>query len=581
MSNDILREATELYKKFRRVSIAEFFEKNRHLLGFDSPRKALLIAVKELVDNSLDACEEARILPDVYVEVTRMSKDIFKVVVEDNGPGIPYDKVPEIYGSFLFGTKFHRYVSTRGKQGIGASAVTLYAQLTTRRPIEVITKTPDADKAIKHKIMIDINTNTPIVMERKYISWRRKHGTAVTVYLKAQYIRGKQSIDEYIELTALANPHARIEYVNPDGEIIEYKRITNSLPDLKEVKPHPHGIEIGTFDRMLKNTKYNTLEKFLMEEFFGIGKKTAEEILKKAGLSGDINPKDLDFDDVERLYEVLQNTKIKALPAKYITTMGKDNIIRALTNLYDPDFVTAYIRRPAVYRGNPFIVEVGLAYGGKIEEFKVIRYANRVPLLYKAGECAITHALEEINLKKYGLTLEEGKVKDPLIIMVHVASVWIPFTSESKEAIAPYPEIVKEIELGIKKALRELQIFLNKKKALETVGEKYKTLYGYGLEVSKYLSDIINVPEDEVRKRIINRIKKELENDIEEIIRGIREIRRLVKEKKIESAKGSIRRLLKDIVETEIISKEELDSIIEDVIKKFLEKKLLEVEEQK
>jgi len=580
MSSDTLKEATELYKKFKRVSIAEFFEKNRHLLGFDSPRKALLITVKELVDNSLDACEEAKILPDIYVEITKMSKDVFKVVVEDNGPGIPYDKVPEIYGSFLFGSKFHRYVSTRGKQGIGASAVTLYAQLTTRRPIEVITKTPDADKAIKHKIMIDINTNTPIVEERKYISWKKRHGTSVTVYLKAQYVRGKQSVDEYIELTALANPHARIVYVNPDGEMIEYKRITNSVPELKEVKPHPHGIEIGTLDRMLKNTKYDNLEKFLMEEFFGIGKKTAEEILKRAGLSGNKNPKELSFDEVEKLYEALQNTKIKALPAKYITTMGKDNIIRALTHLYDPDFVTAYVRKPAVYRGNPFIVEVGIAYGGKIEEFKILRYANRVPLLYKAGECAITHAIEEINLKKYGLTLEEGKVKDPLIIMVHVASVWIPFTSESKEAIASYPEIVKEIELGVKKALRELQIFLNKKRALETVGEKYKTLYGYGLEVSKYLSEIINVSEEEVKNRIVNRIKKELENDIEEIIKGIREIRRLVREKKIESAKGAIRRLLKDIVDTKIISKEELDSIIEGVINRFLEKKLLEVDEQ-
>ena len=577
MADNAPKATIELYKKFKRVSIAEFFEKNRHLLGFDSLRKALLISVKELVDNALDACEEAKLLPEIYVEVTKILKDVYKIVVEDNGPGIPYDKVPEIYGSFLFGSKFHRYVSTRGKQGIGAAAITLYSQLTTRKPIEIITKTPDADKAIKHKIKIDVKTNTPIVEERKYISWRKKHGTSVTVYIKAQYVKGKQSIDEYMELTALANPHAKITYINPNGEMIEYKRISKNIPELKEIKPHPHGIEIGTFERMLKDTKYTSIEKFLINEFFGIGKKIAEEVLRKANINSDKNPKRLSFEEVERLYEALQSAKIKALPAKYITTMGKDNIIQSLTSLYDPDFVTAYVRRPAVYRGNPFIVEVGLAYGGNIKEFKVIRYANRVPLLYKAGECAITHALEEINLKKYGLTLEEGKVRDPLIIMVHVASVWIPFTSESKEAIAPYPEIVREIELSIKKVLRELEIFLNKKRSLETIGEKYKTFYGYGLEISKYLSEILEIPQDSIKERITNRIKRELYEDIEEIIKGIREIKRLIKEGKLESARTSIRKLLKDLIKTKIISREELDKIIDEVIEKFRKEKLLEL----
>ncbi|RDD52355.1 DNA topoisomerase VI subunit B [Nanoarchaeota archaeon NZ13-N] len=578
MSDDNPKEYTELYKKFKRVSIAEFFEKNRHLLGFDSLRKALLISVKELVDNSLDACEEARVLPDIYVEIIRMSKDVFKVVVEDNGPGIPYEKVPEIYGSFLFGTKFHRYVCTRGKQGIGASAITLYSQLTTRRPIEVITKTPDSDKAIKHKIKINVKDNTPLVEERKYISWNKKSGTSVTVYIKSQYVKGRQSVDEYIELTALANPHARITYINPDGEMFEYKRISNIVPELKEIRPHPHGIEIGSFERMLKDTKYSNIKRFLMKEFYGIGNKTALEILRKAGLSEDTDPRKLSFDEIEKLYEVLQEAKVKAIPSKYITTMGKDNIIRSLTYLYDPDFVTAYVRRPAVYKGNSFIVEVGVAYGGRIDEFKIIRYANRVPLLYKSGECAITNAIEGINLKNYGLTLEEGKVKDPLIIMVHIASVWIPFTSESKEAIAPYPEIIREIELGVKKVLRELEIFLNKKKSLESIGEKYKTLYGYGMELSKYLGDLLEISESSVREKVINRIREELTTDIEEIIKGIREVRRLIREGKIDSAKAFIRKLLKDVIETKVMSKEELDTLIENVIKKFEEKKLLEIE---
>ncbi|MEM0379278.1 MAG: DNA topoisomerase VI subunit B [Nanopusillaceae archaeon] len=578
MANNVLKDSIELYKKFKRVSIAEFFEKNRHLLGFENLRKALLIGVKELVDNALDACEEAKILPEIYIEVERVNKDIYKIAIEDNGPGIPYDKVPEVYGSFLFGSKFHRYVSTRGKQGIGAAAVVLYSQLTTRKPAEIITKTLDSDKAILHKIKIDVKTNTPIIEDRRYISWGKDHGTSVTVFLQAQYIKGKQSVDYYVELTALANPHAKITYINPDGEILEYKRITKNIPELRETKPHPHGIEIGTFERILRDSKYNTIKSFLMNEFYGIGDKATEEILKKSNLSGDADPKLISFEEIEKLYNALQSTKIRALPSKYITTLGRENIIKSLTYLYDPDFVTAYVRRPAVYRGNPFIVEVGLAYGGNIKEFSIYRYANRVPLLYKPGECAITHAISEINFKKYGFSLEEGKVKDPVVILVHVASVWLPFTSESKEAIAPYPEIVKEIELAIKKVLRETEIFIKKKRSIDSIGEKYKTLYGYGLELAKYLNKIINIEEEKVKEKIYNRIKKELYKDIEEIVKSIREIRKFIKEGKIEESKKLIRRILKDVIKLKIIDEIEVEKISEEIIDKIREEKFLELE---
>ncbi|MEM1895804.1 MAG: DNA topoisomerase VI subunit B [Nanopusillaceae archaeon] len=579
MANNALKESIELYKNFKRVSIAEFFEKNRHLLGFENLRKALLIGVKELVDNSLDACEEAKILPDIYIEIERINKEIYRITVEDNGPGIPYDKVPEVFGSFLYGSKFHRYVSTRGKQGIGAAAIVLYSQLTTRKPATIITKTLNADKAILHKIKIDIKTNSPIVEERKYIGWKKEHGTSVTVYLQAQYVKGKQSVDSYIELVALANPHAKITYVNPDGEIIEYKRISKNVPELKEAKPHPHGIEIGTFERMIKDTKYNNVISFLMEEFYGIGTKIAEEILKKAKLSGNEDPRSLSFEDIENLYNALQSTKIRALPSKYITLLGRENIIKSLTYLYDPDFVTAYVRKPAVYRGNTFIVEVGLAYGGNITEFNIYRYANRVPLLYKPGECAITHAISEINFKKYGFTVEEGKVKDPVVILVHVASVWLPFTSESKEAIAPYPEIVKEIELAVKKVLRETELFIKKKRSIESIGEKYKSLYGYGLELSKYLSKIINIEEEKVKEKIINRIKKELHQDIEEIIKSVKEIRKFIRDGKIDESKKLIKRILKDVIKLKIIDENEVEKISEEIINNIKREKLLEFEE--
>jgi len=567
-------QEAELYKKFKRISVAEFFERNRHLLGFDSPRKALLIAVKEYVDNSLDACEEYRILPDIKVEIDKLEEDTYKVTVEDNGPGIPYESVPEIFGSFLFGSKFHRFISTRGKQGIGASAVTLYSQLTAKEPVEIITKMKNKEKGIKYKIKIDVKTNTPIILEKEEVEVKKESGTIVKAKIIGQYIKGKQSVDEYIKLTALINPHANIIYKNPDGEKFVYKRIINDIPELKEVKPHPYGIELGYFDRLIRETNQKTLLNFLTKTFSSVGQNTAIEVLKKAKLDPDIDPKSLNDDQIIKLYNTLQNAKLRAIPSKYIVTLGRDIILKSMENILKPEYMAAIKRRPALYRGIPFIVEVGIAYGGEINEFQYYRFANRVPLLYKPGEDAITHALKEINWKHYGFEVKGEFPKDPMAILVHVASVWLPFTSESKEAIAPYDEIVKEIELGIKNALRELSIYIKKKKALETIGDKYKNLYGYGLEVINSLSSILDIEKENAEKRIKERIKKELVNDIYEILKSVREVKNLLKEGKEDRAVTLIKNMLKDAVKINLLSEKELEDTIMEVINDVKKNKL-------
>ena len=567
-------QEAELYKKFKRISVAEFFERNRHLLGFDSPRKALLIAIKEYVDNSLDACEEYKILPDIKVEIDGLENDIYKVTVEDNGPGIPYESVPEIFGSFLFGSKFHRFISTRGKQGIGASAVTLYSQLTTKEPVEIITKMKNKEKGIKYKIKIDVKTNTPIILEKEEVEMKKDSGTIVKAKIIGQYIKGKQSVDEYIKLTALINPHTNIIYKNPDGEKFVYKRIINYIPELKEVKPHPYGIELGYFDRLIREAKEKTLINFLTKTFSSVGQNTAIEILKKAKLDPDIDPKTLNDDQIIKLYNALQNARLRAIPSKYIVTLGRDIILKSMENILKPEYMAAIRRKPGLYRGIPFIVEVGIAYGGGINEFQYYRFANRVPLLYKPGEDAITHALKEINWKHYGFEVEGEFPKDPMAILVHIASVWLPFTSESKEAIAPYDEIVREIELGIKNALRELSIYIKKKKALETIGDKYKNLYGYGLEVIDSLSSILDIKKEKVEKRLKERIKRELVNDVYEILKSVREVKNLLKEGKDDRAVTLIKNMLKDAVKINLLSEKELEDTIMEVINDVKKDKL-------
>ena len=566
MDKDVARQEAELYKKFKRVSVAEFFEKNRHLLGFDNPKKALLIAVKELVDNSLDACEEAKILPDIKIRIDEIKPSVFRVRVEDNGPGIPEDKIPQIFGSFLFGSKFHRYISTRGKQGIGASAVVLYGQLTTGQPTRIISKVP-GKLGVEYVLKINVRNNTPEIIKKEVIDFKKQSGTVVEITLKGHYQKGKYSVDEYIQLTALANPHANITYINPKGERYSYKRITREIPKLYETKPHPHGIEIGVLERMLKETRCRTILDFLVRDFSSIGKKTAMEILKKAKIDPKKKPSSLEFSEIERLYEVMQNTKVKAISAKYILTLGEALIRESLIRMFNPEFVVAKTRKPAVYRGVPFIIEVGIAYGGDIKGFRLFRFANRVPLLYKLGDCAITEAVRSINWRRYNLEGKEGEFpNEPLILMVHMASVWIPFTSESKEAIAPYPEIVREIDLALKEALRELSIYINKKKSLSYIGEKYKALYGYGLELSLYLSKILNKPEKEIQKKIISRVKEALLEDVLDIIETVKDVRDLLSEGRYEEAKKMLRNMLRDVVMSKIFTQSEINEIIDSAL---------------
>jgi DNA topoisomerase-6 subunit B len=563
MATDLTKQEAELYKKFKRVSVAEFFEKNRHLLGFDNPKKALLIAVKELVDNSLDACEEAGILPEIKIRVDEIKPSVYRVRVEDNGPGIPEDKIPEIYGSFLFGSKFHRFISTRGKQGIGASAVVLYGQLTTGQPVRVISKVP-GKLAVEYVLKINVRNNTPEVIKKQIVDIKKQSGTIVELTLKGHYQKGKQSVDEYIQLTALANPHANIIYVNPRGERYVYKRITTEIPKLYETKPHPHGIEIGVLERMLKETRCGSIVDFLVKDFSSIGKKTALEILKKAKINPKKKPSSLSFEEIERLYEAMQSTKVKAISAKYIVTLGENLIRESLIKMFNPEFVVAKTRKPAVYRGVPFIIEVGIAYGGDITSFRLLRFANRVPLLYKIGDCAITEAVKSINWKRYGLEGKEGEFpSEPIILMVHMASVWIPFTSESKEAIAPYPEIIREIDLALKDALREVSIYINKKRSLSYIGEKYKALYGYGLELSRYLAKILNSPEEEIQAKIVSRIKETLLEDLLDIIETVKDVRELVEEGKHDEARKMLKNMLKDIVRSKIFEQKEINELID------------------
>ena len=506
--------AYQLAEKQKAISIAEFFEKNRHLLGFDNKRKALLTAVKEAVDNSLDACEEARIIPEVLVSLTELAEDRFQLVVEDNGPGIVKQQIPHVFARLLYGSKFHTLAQRRGQQGLGISAAILYAQLTTGKPAKIVSKISPKKPAQYYELRIDVQKNTPEIVKEEEVSWQKDHGTKIEMELEATYLKGMQSVDEYLKQTSIINPNATIIYTSPKAEQIIYSRATDKLVALpKEIKPHPYGVEIGLLMRMLASTTSRTLQSFLMNEFSRVGPETAKEVCRNAALLPNQKPSELGREHAEKLIAGIKATRIIAPPTDCISPIGEELIEKGLKKEIAAEFYCSTTRPPSVYRGNPFQIEAGIAYGGQLshdQSVTILRFANKVPLLYQQGACAITEAVAETNWRTYGLEQSGSSIPSgPAVILVHMASVWVPFTSEAKEAVAHYPEIMKDVKLALQECGRKLSIYVNKKHYAQRQLERANLFEAYIPEIADSLSSITGVSKSMLQQKLNSTLRKE------------------------------------------------------------------------
>ncbi len=571
-----VEDAQSMAKKIREISISEFFAKNRHLLGFDNPMKSLLTTVREAVDNALDACEEASILPTIKIAIEEIKEGRYLVSIEDNGPGIVKSHLPNIFGKLLYGSKFHRLKQSRGQQGIGISAAVMYGQMTTGKAAEVISKVGRGKSAHRLRLQIDTKKNAPKVISDEVFDnkeWQEKiSGTKIAIELEGAYKEGKHGVLSYIRQSALANPHAEVIFIDPKKKVHDFPRLVTVAPiQPKEIKPHPLGIELGTLMQFLNEAKSQTLGTFLKNEFSRVSEETAKAIADGAGLSMRIQAAKVGRTQAEALFRSIQEAKLLPPPTNCLSPLNEDAITKSLywffvesnleraqaklgeqqelqdgaprpkpaltpapvkkgrgkkvaqeefnfsdpalgegelststivdekvTSLLDASenaildeekgfFVTAVTRPPSVYRGNPFQIEVGLFYGRSLpaeELVQVYRYANRVPLQYQAAACAMTKAVMSSPWKSYGLQQGRGALPvGPVVIMVSISSVWVPYTSESKEAVAHYPEIIKELRLGLMEAGRRLQRFINRRKRHSD--EEKKRSY-----IEKYLDPI-------------------------------------------------------------------------------------------
>lgn len=496
--------AEQLAAKQREISVAEFFERNRQILGFDNPLRALLTTVKEAVDNALDACEEAQVLPEVRVELEREGAERVRVAVEDNGPGILRREIPNVFGRLLYGSRFHANRQSRGQQGIGISAAVLYAGLTTARPALVRSKVEEEEAAHVVEVGIDTQKNLPKVGRDDLELWDRPHGTRIELLLKAKYQRGRQSPFEYLKGTAIVNPHARFVLVEPDGTRITYERASEEVPPVpKEVPPHPYGLELGELAYRLKGARRPTLSEMLQKELAGVSSRAAREILERARLPASTPPSTVQGEALERLLAALHEVPLIAPSAESLSPIGPVLIKRGLRNVLGevrPEYYVPPVSRPPKVRGGfPFVVEVGLVYGGGLpgdQPMQLLRFANRVPLLFQQGACAVTNAVQNLDWRRYGLEQKGGSglPTGPVLLLVHVASTKIPFTSEAKEAIAEDPELDKELTLALQAAARHLKVHLARRTRREFASEKFAIILKILPRLAEKTSALVGKP---------------------------------------------------------------------------------------
>ena len=490
----------------QQASISEFFEKNKHFLGFDTLPRSIITAVKESVDNSLDAAEEHRILPDITIEIRKIrgKKNELILITRDNGPGIPQKSISKVFGSLLFGSRFHSLRQTRGQQGIGITGVVMYSQLTTGKPTTIISKIAKEAGAVRVNVGLDTKKNRAItsgekrfsfdeVNEAKGLHWIGEHGVQIETRLKAKYQRGKQSVYQYLKMTSIVNPHASIDFrvFDEEGSIIEeasWPRVTDELPrPVKDIKPHPHGLEIGTLQRLLRDAKppsegggaRTPLRYFLRNTFSALSNSRCEEVIEIAQLTATRKPSSLKPDDVNNLLAAFSKVRLPAPPTDCLSPIEDLLIKKGLSKAIDSRFVSTVTREPKVTNGNPFQVEVGLIFGGDLpgdQPIQVLRFANRVPLMYQQGGCLLTKALESVDWKRYGLDHPgaRGIPKGPAAVLIHLASTNVQFTSEAKEALADNVDVHDEIRLAMLEVGRGLRNHLKKSAQKKKAQEKFE-----------------------------------------------------------------------------------------------------------
>ncbi len=506
--------AEDLFRDLREHSIAEFFRKNAQMLGYSGKIKSLTTVVHEAVTNSLDACEESGILPAITVELKQPDEDTVWVRSKDNGPGIPKKHISDVFGKMLAGTKFHRNIQLRGQQGIGIAGVTMYSQMTTGKPVEIITVTKD--EAWDIELNIDIRKNKADIVNQQQITPKPEETGVeyIAQFKEVQMSQGDQSPYEYLRRTALANPHADITYIDPSGAKIHFPRTTDELPKKPvEAPPHPKGVIVDDLVLMAKVSGNRTVKGMLQSEFSRMSAAKAAEIGKHVDFDIETSPKKIGWGEAEQIVKAFKKMDFLAPATDCLRPIGEPNIEKAMQSILAPEFLAVIERRPTVYGGGyAFQVEVGIAYGGHAgrklstgeQRWEIMRFANRAPLLFDAGGCALTKAAQDVEWNRYGL---KGVDQLPITIFINLISTHIPYTGAGKQSVADIDEIVQEIRFALMDVGRKFNRFHSHKRSLQEHTARRNALLKYITEIAPALADLLKRDKKDIEAKWVKLVE--------------------------------------------------------------------------
>jgi DNA topoisomerase-6 subunit B len=538
--------------KITKTSTAEYFAKNLQQVGFSSPLKAVLTTLKEAVDNSLDACEQAGILPEIEVEIKRVgagsskNTDLIKISVEDNGPGIEPDDLAKVFGEYLASSKFGRGQCSRGQQGIGISAATTWAQLTNARGAFVTSKTASMRKAVQAQVDVDIKSNEGVLKKKDTIDWDKKHGVRVEFVIDGRIqLNGDGGLNTYIEGTVLVNPHLSIKYKLLDSDWVKVDRVSEAIPEIPEATlPHPHTFKMGEFITHATLFGKVSVSKFLKTGFSRVSDQSIKDFISK-GLSKGLLEKSvsgLKDDDFKKIFTAVQETELMAPSTKSVLTVGEEALSKSIQRLGEIDFFSVVARRPIICDFKPVVVEVALARfkNRNLEAdapVQLLRFANRVPLQFDKSGCAITRSIESVNWKAYGLQQPKDSLPiGPYVFAVSVVSPFIKFKNASKETIDASDDLVEEIRRAAIQAGQKLSRHIRKEEKEADLERKLAHIEQFGPILVEGLVRITKSSEAR-KKKAEEGLKKLLGRDSKEAVAELKEAETKLADHKAKVAK--------------------------------------------
>lgn len=518
-------------------STAEYFAKNLQQVGFSSATKAVLTTLKEAIDNSLDACEDNGILPEINIEIEKIgaggskSADLIRIMIQDNGPGLSPEDLPKVFGEYLASSKFGRGRCSRGQQGIGISAATTWAQLTNAKGVFVRSKTKNMRKAVEMRIDVDIKLNKGIVKDKVSVDWDGvEHGVKVEFIIDGRLqLNGDGGIMTYLEGTALVNPHLNLRYKINDDPVIKVDRVTEEVPKIPgSTLPHPHTMKLGEFMTHALLFGNVSLKNFLKTGFSRVTDATLSDFVKN-GLKKKFLDQPLaktSETEFKEIFQSIQATELQSPSTKSVLTIGEESLAKSIQRLGEVDFFSVVARKPRICDFKPVVVEVAIARfinrGAEEDQVQLLRFANRVPLQFDKAGCAITKAVESVNWRAYGLAQSKNTLPmGPYVFAVSVTSPFIKFKNASKETVDASDDLVEEIRRTLMQTGQKLSRHINRENKAADLERKIKHIEKFGPILVNGLAAIVGANDKRKEKateglnKILGRDATEAEKQLE------------------------------------------------------------------